>query len=191
MSVSKKFLNSCGELKSVYSLTAIAMLLALRVVLGFFANATLPFFGNAVKISGSFLPIAIAGVMFGPVPAAIVGAAGDIISFMIAPTGMYFPGFTINGLITGLIYGFAFYKNTVTIPRTIISWFINTLTVETFLSAFWLYTLYSAGSGKSYAAYLTARFISEAVKCLPEIILIFSLGKLCTKIKLPQTKKTI
>jgi ECF transporter S component (folate family) len=191
MSTQKKFLNSFLELKNINSLTAIAMLLALRVVLGFFANATLPFFGNNVKISGSFLPIAVAGVMFGPIPAAIVGAAGDIISFLIAPTGAYFPGFTINGLITGLIYGFAFYKNNVSIPRVIIAWLVNTLTAETFLSALWLYTLYSAGSGKSYIAYLIIRFISEAVKCLPEIILIFTLGKLSAKIKLPTKKQRI
>ena len=33
-----------------------------------------------------------------------------VISFVIAPTGGgYFPGFTISGLLTGLVYGFALY----------------------------------------------------------------------------------
>ena len=43
-------------MKSIYALAAIAMLLALRIVLGFFANSTLPFFGNNVKLSAAFLP---------------------------------------------------------------------------------------------------------------------------------------
>lgn len=189
MSLTKKFTNSFFELKNAYSLATVAMLLALRIVLGFFANATLPFFGNTVKISGAFLPIAIAGVMFGPVSAAIVGAAGDILSFIIAPTGMYFPGFTINGLITGLIYGMFFYKSNITIKRVITAWFVNTLCVETFLHAFWLYTLYSGGSGKTYYAYLITRLISEAIKLLPEILLIYGVGKLTTKIKIPSLKK--
>jgi ECF transporter S component (folate family) len=189
MSTTKKFYNSFLELKNIYSLAAIAMLLALRVVLGFFANATLPFFGNSVKISASFLPIAVTGVMFGPFPAAIVGALGDVISFIIAPTGMYFPGFTISGLLTGLIYGVAFYKSNITIPRASIAWLVNTLTVETFVAAYWLYLLYSAGSGKSYLAYLSARFISEGIKCIPEIILIIVLGKLASKIKVPTLRK--
>ena len=104
----KKFPASLRELKNVRALAAIAMLLALRVVLGMFANATLPMFGNTVKLSAAFIPIAVGGAMFGPVPAALIGALGDVISFVIAPTGGgYFPGFTISGLLTGLVYGFA------------------------------------------------------------------------------------
>ena len=177
MSQLKKIQSSLLEMKSIYALAAIAMLLALRIVLGFFANSTLPFFGNNVKLSAAFLPIAVTGVMFGPIPAAIVGALGDILSFIIAPTGAYFPGFTINGFITGFIYGMFLYKNNVTPLRVVLAWFTNMLCVETFLIAFWLYTLYGGGS-TPYTVYLTARFISVAVKCIPEIILVFALGKL-------------
>lgn len=42
MSISKKFYNSFTELKSVKSLAMIAMLLALRIILGFIGNSTLP-----------------------------------------------------------------------------------------------------------------------------------------------------
>ena len=188
MSQLKKIQSSLLEMKSIYALAAIAMLLALRIVLGFFANSTLPFFGNNVKLSAAFLPIAVTGVMFGPIPAAIVGALGDILSFIIAPTGAYFPGFTINGFITGFIYGMFLYKNNVTPLRVVLAWFTNMLCVETFLIAFWLYTLYGGGS-TPYTVYLTARFISVAVKCIPEIILVFALGKLAGKIRVPHAIK--
>ena len=178
MSPLKSLKNSFLEFKSIQSLAFIAMLLALRVVLGMFANTTLPFFGNAVKISGAFLPIAIAGAMFGPFPALLVGALGDIISFLLVPTGTYFPGFTISGALTGAIYGFVLYKNQFTLPRVIIAWAVNTLMVETFLAAYWLFLLYSGGSGKSYDAWLLSRVISQGVKCVPEILLIFGMGKL-------------
>ena len=56
MSPVKALKNSFFELKNLRSLVILAMLLALRVVLGIFANTTLAFFGNAVKISGAFLP---------------------------------------------------------------------------------------------------------------------------------------
>ena len=184
MSQLKKIQNSLLEMKSIYALAAIAMLLALRIVLGFFANSTLPFFGNNVKLSAAFLPIAVTGV----IPAAIVGALGDILSFIIAPTGAYFPGFTINGFITGFIYGMFLYKNNVTPLRVVLAWFTNMLCVETFLAAFWLYTLYGGGS-TPYTVYLTARFISVAVKCIPEIILVFALGKLAGKIRVPHAIK--
>lgn len=190
MSAIKKLKDSFSEMKNIHSLTAVAMLLALRVVLGMFANATLPFFGNNVKLSGAFLPIAVAGSMFGPVAGAVVGAFGDIISFIIVPAGSpYFPGFTISGLLTGLIYGFAFYKNKVTVPRTIIAWAVNMILVETFLAAFWLYVLQGASSSGVYLTILGARFISVALKCIPEILLIFAVGKLAAKIKIPKRLK--
>lgn len=178
MSPLKTLKGSVSELKDLRSLVIIAMLLALRVVLGMFANTTLPFFGNAVKLSGAFLPIAVAGAMFGPIPALLVGALGDIISFLLVPTGTYFPGFTISGALTGLIYGFFLYKNQITLSRVIIAWSVNTLAVETFLAAFWLYLLYSGGSGKTYSAWLLSRVISQAVKCVPEILLIYGSGRL-------------
>ena len=107
------------------------MLLALRVVLGMFANATLPLFGNAIKISPSFLPIVMAGALFGPVPAMLVGALGDVLSYLIAPTaGGFFPGFTVSGALTGLIYGFALYNRKITLPRAAVSWAVNTLVVK-------------------------------------------------------------
>lgn len=178
MSPLKSLKNSLLELKSLPSLVILAMLLALRVVLGMFANTTLPVFGNAVKISGSFLPIAVAGAMCGPVPGLLIGALGDIISFLIVPTGAYFPGFTVSGALTGVIYGFFLYKNQITLPRVIIAWTVNTLVVETFLAAYWLFLLYSTGSGKSYEVWLLSRVISQAVKCVPEILLIYGAGKL-------------
>ena len=181
MSIGKKTLNSAKELKSIYGLTAIAMLLALRVVLGIFANSTLAIFGNTVKISGAFIPISVAGAMFGPIPAGLIGALGDILSFMLNPTsGGYFPGFTISGLLTGIIYGYALYKNDVTLPRVITGWVVNMLLVETFLNAYWLLVLnnYSA----PYTFYLSARFISVGIKCIPEILLILAVGKIGERI---------
>ena len=178
MSPLKAFAESLRELRRLRSLTVIAMLLALRVVLGMFANATLPIFGNAVKISGAFLPIAVAGAMFGPVPALLIGALGDVISFLLAPTGTYFPGFTISGALTGAVYGFILYKNRITLPRVIIAWALNTLLVETFLAAYWLFLLYSASVGKAYNAWLISRLISQAIKCVPEILIIFGAGRL-------------
>ena len=178
MSQIKRLSNSALELKSVYGLAVAAMLLAIRVVLGLFANATLPMFGNTVKISAAFLPIAAAGALLGPVPAMLVGALGDVLSYIISPSGAYIPGFTISGALTGLIYGFAFYKNKITVPRVVGGWFANMLLVETFLAAFWFYEFFNPGFQTPYTTFLVTRFISVAIKCIPEILLIFVTGKL-------------
>lgn len=189
MSLLKQFYNSCKELKNVYSLVLIAMFLALRVVFGLFANATLPIFGNTVKLSPAFLPIMATGALFGPVPAALVGGLGDVISFLVSPTGMYFPGFTISGVLTGLIYGCFFYQTKISLPRVVLGWTVNMLAVETFLAALWLWALYSSSSASPYYVYLGIRFLSEAVKCVPEILLMFATGKLLSGIKIKKLSK--
>lgn len=187
MSIKSKFAGSFSQLKNIYALASIAMLLALRVVLGFFANGSLAFFGNTIKISGAFLPTAVTAAVFGPIPAALVGALGDIISFFLNPSGgMYFPGFTISGFLSGMIFGLFFYKNSATLKKVIGAYIINGIFVEILLGSYWLFCLYSSANGKTYWAYLTVRLISCGVKLVPEVLLIFSLCRLASKIKIPK-----
>ena len=54
------------------------------------------------------------------------------------------------------------------------------LVVETFLAAYWLWVL--NGYTADYVVYLSARFISAGIKCVPEILLIFFVGRLAAKI---------
>lgn len=186
MTLGKKFANSAKELTNVYSLSALGMLLALRVILGIFANSTMALFGNTVKISLNFLPIAVAAVMFGPVGAGIIGALGDVLSFFLNSAGAsYFPGFTINGIITGMIFGIFLYKNNVKILNIIIAWLINAVLVEIAMSGYWLYFIYGAGTDNSFMFYLWTRVISEAIKAIPTVILMFIFCRASTKIPLP------
>lgn len=186
MSLKDKFYNSLKELTNVYSLVALAMLLAIRIIVGIFANSTMALFGNMIKISINFLPIAIAAAMFGPIGAALVGGLGDILAFFINPAsgGSYFPGFTLNGILTGIILGIFLYKNNVTIKTVLISWTINAVLIEVFLSGYWLYFIYGAGSGDTFWIYLCTRAISEAIKFVPSVLLILAVGKATSKIKL-------
>ena len=98
MSVKEKFYYSVKELSNIYPMVALAMLLAIRIIVGIFANSSMALFGNMVKISVNFLPIAVAASMFGPIGAALVGGLGDVLSFFINPAsgGTYFPGFTLR-----------------------------------------------------------------------------------------------
>lgn len=176
--------NSIKELKNIYSLTALAMLLALRIIVGIFANSTMAVFGNMLKISINFLPIAVAAALCGPIGAALVGGLGDVLSFFINPSsgGAYFPGFTLNGILTGLILGIFLYKNNISLKRVLISWTINAVFVEVLLSGYWLYFIYGMGTGNSFEIYLWTRLISEAIKFIPSVVLILIVGKAVKKV---------
>lgn len=183
MTLKEKLLNSTKELSNVYAITALAMLLALRVIVGIFANATMPLFANTVKISINFLPIAVAAALFGPLGAGLVGALGDIVSFFINSAGTtYFPGFTINGFLTGVILGIFLYKNNITVKSVLISWTVNAVFIEVLLSGYWLYFIYGTGTADSFMVFLWARVISEAIKFIPTVLIILGVGKATTQI---------
>ncbi len=179
MTVKEKFKNSLSELKNPYSLAALGMLLALRIILGAFANSTLALFGNTVKIHINFLPIAVAAMLFGPFAAGLVGALGDVFAFFLNPIGgSYFPGFTLNGFLTGMILGLFLYKNNAKLLSIILAWLANVVLVEIPLTALWLYIT----NGMDYGFFLWARLISEAIKFVPSVLIIFAVGKAVTKI---------
>ena len=83
-----------------------AMLTAISVVVQSFTFTI----SSLLQFSFTFLPVAISGVLFGSFPAMVVAASSDVISFLIRPRGDFFPGFTLNAAIMGLIYGIFFYS---------------------------------------------------------------------------------
>lgn len=189
MTIKNKIINSAKELTNIYSLTALGMLLALRIILGIFANSTMALFSYTVKLSFNILPIAVAAVMFGPIGAGIVGALGDVLSFFINSAGQpFFPGFTLNGLLTGFIFGLFLYKN-VTVKKVIIASVINTVFIEIFLSSIWLYFVYGAGNESTYIFFLLTRFVSEIIKAVPMTLLVIAVCQATKRIPVPKRKK--
>lgn len=87
-------------------LISLAMLIALQIILSRF----LSFSAWNVKMGFGFVPIAAAGILFGPVPAAIVGGLSDFLGAALFPIGPYFPGFTLTAALTGLAYGLLLQK---------------------------------------------------------------------------------
>lgn len=122
MSILSKFKSSSKELSSVRVLAICAMMLALRVVLGIFSNFTLavvPF----VKIGFSFVPVVIIAYLYGPVCAAIVSGAGDVLSIILAnPTAFSMnPALTLCYIWEGVILGVVLYQSELRLRDIIIS----------------------------------------------------------------------
>ncbi len=89
-------------LQKPQTLVLLALLIALQVVLTRFLSITpAPW----LRISFGFLPIAAAGMLFGPIPAALAGALGDVVGFFLFPSGAFFPGYTLTAAMSGLFYG--------------------------------------------------------------------------------------
>ncbi len=158
-------------LKNIKTLTVAGMLTAIAIISGFFKIAV----SDILEIRFSTLPIAVAGAFFGPGVAAIVGAVSDIGGFLIRPTGPYFPGFTLSGALTGVIFGLCLHKKDGSSPglfRVVVGVLINTVLVNMLLNSLWLSMLY--GKGGVWAV-LSVRFLKEVVMIPVNVILIMAI----------------
>lgn len=88
-------------MKRVRFLTRLALLVALEVVLSRFLSIATPY----VKLSFAFVPLALAGMMYGPWAGAAVGGLADLMGAVLFPIGPYFPGFTLTNALKGAVFG--------------------------------------------------------------------------------------
>lgn len=101
----KKFLESCKEVKELRAVVVTGLLIALSMVIESF-TINLGF----AKINFAFLAIAAIGMLFGPSVAFFAGGICDILGYLVAPDGAFFPLYTLIGAVQGLIYGVIAYR---------------------------------------------------------------------------------
>jgi ECF transporter S component (folate family) len=156
--IAGEFAESARELKKLRSLIACSLMLALGIVLNLFATVPV---SDTLKVSTSFVALAAIGLLFGPVPAMVSGGLLDVVSFVVKPLGAYFPGFTISGILSGLIYGLFLYRRSVKslfiaapLSKLLVNVFINLV-----LNTYWLTFL----SGKGFLVMLPVRVLKNIV----------------------------
>ena len=126
------------KLRNTKTLTLAAMLTAIGIVLGFFK---IPL-SQIIEIRFGSLPLGVAGMSLGPGIAGIIGALIDVGGYLVKPTGPFFPGFTVSGIVGGLIFGAILYKKELSIPRVTIAVLVHTFVVGIIMNTFWLDFMY-------------------------------------------------
>ena len=159
---------------SVFVLVAISMLTALQVVLSRFVSIETP----VVKIGFGFVPVMIAGGLFGPIGGLIVGGLSDFIGAMLFPFGAYFPGYTITAAFSGAVYGYFFYKKT-SILKIVIAYLITTLTVTLGFNTLFVAILYTKGEAPlivKYLSLLPTRLVQAGIMLVIQVLITYFLA---------------
>ncbi len=123
---------------------------------------------GVVRVSFGFIPLSLSSMLFGPFIGGLGGALTDLIGMVIAPKGPYFPGFTLNAFLSGMIYGLFLYKKPKTIPRIILAVLCVSVFVNLGLNTYWLTIL----TGKGYLALLPTRIIQNGITSIIQIVMI-------------------
>ena len=180
-----KFTESSKALTKPVNLSVTAMLLAVSIVLKCFENNGMAFLGtNLIKIGFSVFPIAVIAMLYGPVAAGIAGGLNDVVGYILAPVGgAYIPGFTISMILLGVIYGVAFYKEEIKLPRIIVAEVIITLFINIILGVTWFIVFYGMPLDKA----LSIRGIKEFIDLPISVAINFIIFKAIVKI--PEVRK--
>lgn len=176
MTINKKeniFQKSARELKNPRTLVICAMLVALKLVLDAL-NLRISITPQ-LRITFGFIAGAMGGMLFGPVPAMLIGGAGDLIGYFInTGGGPYFPGFTLTAVLAGLVWGIGFYGKKVTFLRALATkGFINLL-LNILLNSLWLKLLYDKGMFVE----LPMRIVKNLAMLPIEALMLVALGKI-------------
>lgn len=166
LSLPEKFRQSAQEIKQVRTLTGVAMLLAMSVVISFTASVRVT---ETIKIGLGYLITALLGMLYGPFTAALAAGAGDLIKYLLKPDGAYFFGFTLTAMLGGVVYGVFFYREKCTIPRAIASKATVSLLLNCLLNTVWVSWLY----GMPFLGALGPRVIKNLMALPFEIILLY------------------
>ncbi|MGN0498503.1 MAG: folate family ECF transporter S component [Acutalibacteraceae bacterium] len=177
MTTLKNIKQSALELKSIYALTLCAVLLALRVVLGFVSVG-----GDTYRITFSHLPVFICSYIFGPIPGAIVGGLGDIVTLIIKPTGPLNIGITLSEMLVGFISGLFLYRHKAHIVRTILSCITVAVICSLGITTVSILIMYNVSN--PWIMFL-GRVATNAVTVPVNIILLFASQQLIQRIRLP------
>lgn len=176
---------------NVMTITMSAMFIALGVVLNYIR---IPL-SNVTEITLTGLPIAASAYMFGPWIGFATGALIDVIGFVIAPKGVYFPGFTISTGLIGMIYGLLLYcnrwkkrgdsasllrnGNKGLAVRIVLAHFLKTVFISLMLNCFWLSMFY----GMEYKVVFIASLPKELINFPIEAFLIYTVINLIKRLR--------
>lgn len=160
---------------SAHAIAVMAMLIALHVVLSRYLSINLTDF---MRISFGFLPVALCGMLMGPIPAMITGGIADIIGYTLFPTGPYHFGFTLTAMLSGLIYGVVFNRKDVKLLHIILAKLLIDVLLNIGLNTLWIHQLY----GKAIVALLPSRAYKNLFQFPVDVILLFSTIVLVKKI---------
>lgn len=154
------------DLKNIKNLAQCCMLVALSTITSF---VTTVYPSAFLKISFTFIFLAIIGAKFGPVICGVCAAMADVLLCIIRPVGPYQPLLTLSAFAAGVLYGLFLYKNKCTLPRVIAVCATVGIVINQFVNTLFISMLY----GKVFSAYFMVRLPKNLIMLPIEIILIY------------------
>ena len=162
------------KMSRTHRIVLMAMLAAIQIVLSRFLSINL----WNLKIGFAFVPIALAGMLLGPVGAGLTGMVADIIGATLFPSGTFFPGFTLTAFITAFGYGFFLHKKQ-DLPHILAAVLFSEIVGTLLLNTLWISILY----GTPFTPIFVTRVGQAVGMGIVEVVVIKLLAKYVPHLK--------
>lgn len=116
----------------IFDMCLISILFALQLVMKFIS---LPSGFANLSIGLTYLIFVYIALIYGPIWGLIIGFGSDMIGFIMHPTTFH-PGYTIQAMLTGFVYGLCFYKTDLRFSKTLLSRMIVNIFLNGIFGAF-------------------------------------------------------
>lgn len=141
---------------NVKKMAAMAMLVALNIIMA--EVAKFPIVPKVLELSFGFVPVAMAGMLFGPVGGMVVSSAADVIGAVLSGVE-FFPGYTLSAVLSGLFYGLTLHKQGASVWRIALGQLLVSLICYAGLNTLWAWVM---GYGRT-VQYVVTRLTVNAV----------------------------
>ncbi len=178
-----KFKESFNEMKSIKNLCIVSLLMAMVLVLKAVATITI---NNYLRISFVFLVHIIVGTMFGPFVAIIFGFFSDVLGFYVTVSnGPFHWGFTIDSILSVLIYSFFLYKFKLSATRALVTQVVHDVITGVILNTYWLSQMYFQNDfSKAFLSRLPKELAVLPINCVLSISLVVVFKRVAKGLKL-------
>lgn len=151
------------------TIAMMGILMAMQLILTRFLSIQTPI----VRIGFSFIPTAIMAMMFGPLLTGAGSVLSDFIGITLFPTsGAYFPGFSLSAFLSGVLYGWFFYKKDMTWQRILLANVIILIVVDLVMNTYWLYLM----MGPGIIAQIPLRLVKSLIILPIKVGVMYALG---------------
>ena len=140
--------GAAGEVKKLRTLAVSAIFLALSSAV---ASVFIPL-PNNLRVYFTYGPKALCAAVIGPVSGLLFGLTGDLLGFVLHPTGGFFPGYTLTSMMGMFLYGLGLYRKKITVRRLAPTKLLVNLVCNAGLNVLWSAILYQ----KAWIVYFTA-----------------------------------
>ena len=144
----------------------LAIFIAIQIVLVRFISIQTPI----LRISFAFLPIAVSGIMFGPLAAGFTALIANVLGVIMfpPPTGPFW-GFTLSYFLIGVTYGFFLHNHGRNLVRIVAAVLVHLGVIAMLLNTYWLTII----TGGAFWVIFPTRLIGQAILLPIQISMIY------------------